>query len=81
MSGRATQPEASRPFQEMVILGVQVLLGVGFMVFSAYVFYEAALALYKLDLVRMVGAYFLFFGTVGLGPFFWPFSWPFGEGH
>ncbi|EEA92717.1 MULTISPECIES: hypothetical protein [unclassified Pseudovibrio] len=79
--GGVVQSDQGRSVQEMVIICLRVLIGLGFMVFSAYVFYEAALALYKLDLVRMVGAYFLFFCTVGLGPFFWPFSWPFGDDH
>jgi len=79
--GGVVQSNQGRSVQEVVIICLRVLIGLGFMVFSAYVFYEAALALYKLDLVRMVGAYFLFFCTVGLGPFFWPFSWPFGDDH
>ncbi|AEV37053.1 hypothetical protein PSE_2545 [Pseudovibrio sp. FO-BEG1] len=79
--GGVVQSDQGRSVQEVVIICLRVLIGLGFMVFSAYVFYEAALALYKLDLVRMVGAYFLFFCTVGLGPFFWPFSWPFGDDH
>ncbi|GHB19014.1 hypothetical protein GCM10007094_03560 [Pseudovibrio japonicus] len=81
MGSGAMQPESSRSFQDLVIVAVRVVLGLGFMVFSAYVLIEAALALYELDLIGMVSAYFLFFCTVGLGPFFWPFSWPFGEEH
>ncbi len=75
------QPKTYRSFQDLVMLAVRVVVAVGFMLFSAYVLVKAGLALYELDLIGMVSAYFLFFCTVGLGPFIWPFSWPFGEDH
>lgn len=76
-----TQAETTRSPMELLIFAVRIVLGLGFLGLSAYAFYEAGLAVYKLDLARTVGAYFVCFCTVGLGPFFWPFSWPFGDGH
>ncbi|SDQ90947.1 hypothetical protein [Pseudovibrio sp. Tun.PSC04-5.I4] len=75
MDSSKTQPASSGPaFKEILIIGVRLVLALVLMVFSASAFYEAALALYKLDLFRMIGAYFLFFCSYGLGPMFWPFG-------
>lgn len=73
MGSSTTQPTSSGPdFKEMLIIGVRLVLALALMVFSASALYEAALALYKFDLFRVIGAYFLFFCSYGLGPMFWP---------